>query len=87
MQTQVTEDNSIRLPLEVWEQIGAKPGSVVELKVEDGRIIISLLAASYRALLRGFYAEIWEGVDPDEYVRQERDSWEKRGDVNDETSE
>jgi antitoxin component of MazEF toxin-antitoxin module len=77
MRTQITEDNGIRLPLEVWEQIGAKPGNIVELKVEDGRIIISLRAASYANLLRGFHAEIWEGVDPDEYVRQERDSWVK----------
>jgi antitoxin component of MazEF toxin-antitoxin module len=77
MRTQITEDNGIRLPLEVWEQIGAKPGNIVELKVDDGRIIISLLATSYADLMRGFHAEIWEGVDPDEYVRQERDSWVK----------
>lgn len=49
----------------------------MELRVEDGPIIISLRAASYVDLIRGFHAEIWEGVDPDEYVRQERDSWEK----------
>ncbi len=25
--------------------------------------------------LRGLGKEIWEGVDPQEYVRQERDAW------------
>ena len=27
--------------------------------------------------LRGLGKEIWEGVDPMEYVKQERDSWER----------
>jgi hypothetical protein len=26
--------------------------------------------------LRGLGKEVWEGIDPDEYVAQERDSWE-----------
>lgn len=26
--------------------------------------------------LRGLGKEIWEGIDPAEYVRQERDSWD-----------
>ena len=26
--------------------------------------------------LRGLGKEIWEGIDPDEYVRKERDSWD-----------
>jgi hypothetical protein len=27
--------------------------------------------------LRGLGKEVWEGVDPVEYVKQERDSWER----------
>ena len=27
--------------------------------------------------LRGLGKEIWEGVDPVEYIKQERDSWER----------
>ena len=27
--------------------------------------------------LRGLGKEIWEGIDPVEYVKQERDSWER----------
>lgn len=26
--------------------------------------------------LRGLGKEVWEGIDPDEYVAQERDSWD-----------
>ena len=26
--------------------------------------------------LRGLGKEVWEGIDPAEYVRQERDSWD-----------
>ena len=29
-----------------------------------------------RALLEGLGAEIWKGIDPDEYVAKERDSWD-----------
>ncbi len=27
--------------------------------------------------LRGLGKEIWEGIDPDEYVRKERESWDR----------
>ena len=27
--------------------------------------------------LRGLGKEIWEGIDPVEYIKQERDSWER----------
>jgi len=30
--------------------------------------------------LKGLGKEIWEGVDVDEYIRQERDSWESKND-------
>ena len=29
-----------------------------------------------QAALRGRHREIWEGVEPQEYVRQERDAWQ-----------
>jgi len=27
--------------------------------------------------LRGLRREVWEGIDTDEYIRQERDAWER----------
>ena len=28
--------------------------------------------------LRGLHREVWEGLDTDEYIRQERDAWERQ---------
>ncbi len=34
------------------------------------------LPASYTDTLAGLHREIWEGVDTDAYMQQERDAWE-----------
>ena len=85
---QINDNNGITTPIDVWEQIGVKPGDKVMLRVEGRRLIITahdqpqgaereLPSKSYSDQLRGLHADIWEGVDPDEYIRREREAWEE----------
>jgi bifunctional DNA-binding transcriptional regulator/antitoxin component of YhaV-PrlF toxin-antitoxin module len=73
--TQLTDGYQIKIPLEIWGEIGVKPGDLVELRIEDGSIIIERSLTSSSDYLGGLHAEISKGVDPDECIRQERDSW------------
>jgi hypothetical protein len=53
-----------------------------ELSVEEQLKLIKELHASpskgqHSILeLEGLGKEVWEGIDPDEYIREERDSWD-----------
>ena len=84
----IDDNNGIKIPIDVWEQIGVKSGDKVELRIEGGQLIITPHEGpqiaepdpptkNYSDQLRGLHAEIWEGVDPDEYIREERDAWEE----------
>jgi bifunctional DNA-binding transcriptional regulator/antitoxin component of YhaV-PrlF toxin-antitoxin module len=75
--TQLSDDYGIKIPLEIWAEIGLKPGDLVELRIEDGSLIIAPSSTSYADYLRRLNSQIWDGVHPDEYVRQERDAWER----------
>jgi hypothetical protein len=53
---------------------------VVQLAMDSlQRECADVLPSRKRSLLelRGLGKEIWEGIDPGEYVKQERDSWER----------
>lgn len=62
---QLTSDEHISLIRELW--------NLYQLRMQS-RPAHSLLE------LEGLGAEIWEGIDPQEYVNQERDSWESSHD-------
>jgi antitoxin component of MazEF toxin-antitoxin module len=81
--TQLSDDYGIEIPLEIWAEIGLKPGDLVELRIEDGSLIIAPSSTSYADYMLGLHSEIWEGVDTDEYIRQERDAWEATDDETD----
>jgi hypothetical protein len=48
-------------------------GQNVELR--GGYAVLLPEPQDYSQRLRGLHREIWEGVEPQEYVRQERDAW------------
>lgn len=63
-----------------YEEILAR--AQAELSLDERRRLAAELAAApctekSRKIteLRGLGKEVWQGIDPDEYVAQERDSW------------
>lgn len=66
------------LPAEIRRKTGLKEGDDVLIEVgENGAIYLMKRPADFVGALRGLNAEIWRGIDPLEYVKEERDSWEK----------
>ena len=75
----VIDSNSIKLPKEVSEKLKLKEG--MELKVlsdeVDGVLILKVIEGKCKDFsgIKGIGKEIWEGVDAQKYVTQERSEW------------
>jgi len=50
------------------------PGDYLLLDVRDGYVILMPEPRDYGQHLTGLHREIWEGVDPQEYLRREREA-------------
>ena len=75
----VNSRNQIVIPAETREKLGIKPGDELLLDVAAGAIILVPDPASHTDTLGGLGKEIWAGVDTDEWLQRERDSWERSG--------
>ncbi|HEX3530424.1 MAG TPA: AbrB/MazE/SpoVT family DNA-binding domain-containing protein [Thermoanaerobaculia bacterium] len=71
----------VTLPDEVLEHLHLKEGDRIEFRIgENGAVWIRPAAdepKSHSILeLCGLGKELWDGIDPVEYIRAERDSWD-----------
>ena len=66
------------LPAAVRRQVGINEGDelIVEADIYGG-IHILKKPRDYAQYMRNLGKEVWQGIDPVEYVRKERESWEK----------
>jgi AbrB family looped-hinge helix DNA binding protein len=66
------------IPVEIRKKTGLKEGDDVLIEVdEQGTIHMLKRPVDFSKALRNLYSEIWEGVDPVQYVSEERTSWDK----------
>jgi len=49
----------------------------VVVDVEKGKVMIKARPKSYNRYMLGLHKNVWKGVNVEEYVRKERDSWRK----------
>ena len=75
--TTLDPDNQIEVPLEIREAANIKPGDTLNMEVRDGLIVLVPERRSIVQQLKGLNADIWKVIDVDEYIQQERDSWER----------
>ena len=71
----VSEEFAIIVPDEVRRELSLKPGDQVLVDARGGYALLIPEGRDYVELLRGLHSEIWEGIDAQEYVRRERESW------------
>ncbi len=67
----------IVIPKRVREQLGVNIEDELIVGVRDGRIIMQPRPRKYSEYMQGLGKEVWKGIDATEYVRKERESWEK----------
>jgi len=77
MATRVKVSNrfQIAVPAEARRKLGIQRGDHLLVDVRDGSILLLPEPANYRQHLRGLHREVWADVEPQDYVRQEREAW------------
>lgn len=67
----------IVIPKRVRERLGLQPGDYLLLSVEGDKVVMRLRPRSYAEHLRGLHKEVWQDVEAEDYVRQERETWQR----------
>lgn len=74
--TTVSQKYQVVIPKEVRERTTIKEGQEMRVYSLGNSIILSPLPESYSKKMLGLGREIWRGMDPLEYIRQERAGWD-----------
>jgi len=66
------------LPAGVRRKVSIVEGDEMLIEIDErGTLRMMKKPKDFAAALRNLHKDIWKGVDPVEYVREERTSWEK----------
>lgn len=76
VRVKVSSKHQIAVPAKARKQLGIAQGDYLLVEVRDGSILLVPEPADHVEHLRGLHSEVWEGIDTDEYLRQEREAWE-----------
>lgn len=63
------------IPAEIRKAMGLSEKDEMLVARSGNVIIIIPKPKSYADYLMGLHKNIWQGIEPDAYVREERDSW------------
>ena len=78
LSVKVSTKHQIAVPSEARQRLGINAGDRLEVEIGDDAIILRKRPARASERLRGLGAEIWQGIDPVEYVRELRREWDDR---------
>ncbi|MBI2848712.1 MAG: AbrB/MazE/SpoVT family DNA-binding domain-containing protein [Chloroflexi bacterium] len=71
----VSNKNQIAIPAAVRRKLQIKGGDYLLVEARDGYVVLIPQPLDYGHRLRGLHREVWEGMEPQEYVRRERQAW------------
>jgi len=67
----------IVIPKKIREQFGVNIEDELIVGIRDGWIVMQLRPRRYSEYMQGLGKEVWRGIEATEYVRKEREAWEK----------
>ena len=73
----VSSKRQISLPSAACRELGIAAGDRLSVEIRDGELVLRPRPARASERLWGLGKEIWEGVDPVEYVRALRDEMDR----------
>ena len=68
----LSSKNQIVIPREASEELGVKPGDKLLVIAKDGKVLIMRTPKSFAKAIKG----IGRGLYPQNYIEQERKSWD-----------
>ena len=57
------------------KQLNIQAGDRLLVDIQDGMIVLLPQPENYAAYLAGLHKDIWQDIDTDAYLEQERDAW------------
>lgn len=76
IKVKISSKHQIAVPSAIRKELQLVPGDQLLARVRDGVIVLVPVRGDAVDQLRGLGREIWKDTDVDEYINQERDSWE-----------
>lgn len=73
----VSSKNQIVIPREAREKAGIRPGQELLVLCKADRIVLMPKPEDFVAATRGLHSEVWQGVDVEAHVQEEREAWEQ----------
>ena len=76
--SKLNKDRSLKIAEEILKKAGLRPGAeIIWLYDEETRqILLMEKPDSFAKAMRGLGKELWNNIDTDEYIKEERESWE-----------
>lgn len=71
----VSRRYQIAIPSSARQALDIAAGDRLLVDVQDGVIVLIPQPANYVGHMAGLYREIWERVDTDKYLAEEREAW------------
>jgi AbrB family looped-hinge helix DNA binding protein len=71
----VSSRYQIAIPSSARAALEIEAGDRLLVDVQDGVIVLIPQPANYVGHMAGLYREIWEQVDTDQYLAEEREAW------------
>jgi len=65
------------IPKKVRKRLGLHAGDQLVVEVEGEKVVLYPRPKNYTNYMLGLGKEVWREIDATEYVRKERESWEK----------
>jgi len=79
----VSSRNQIALPSQARKKLGIQPGDRLLVDVQDGVLVLIPQPEDYVAAMTGLHREVWDGIDTEAYLNEERDAWQVMNTSND----
>jgi AbrB family looped-hinge helix DNA binding protein len=73
----MSSKHQIVIPKEVRLALKLQPGDQLLCRIERDEILLRPRPKNYARFLRGLHKDVWKNVDADQYIKQERKSWDK----------
>lgn len=72
----ISSKHQIAVPSAIRKELHLKAGDHLLAEVRDGVVVLVPRRGDALDQLRGLHREIWAGMDIQEYIDEERDSWD-----------
>lgn len=69
--------HQVVIPKKVRKRLGLHAGDQLVVEVEGEKVVLRPRPKNYTNYMLGLGKEVWQRIDATEYVRKERESWEK----------